>query len=106
RIEDDMSTAKEEARSDLDRTVGRESKVAEHPRALLAGSAVTGVVLGMLSESVSVPRPHLGRNGRTEETAEQPGISEQERKGLAGLATTAIVGSVQGQMNDLLSDAW
>ncbi|HEX6030759.1 MAG TPA: hypothetical protein VFY90_04950 [Tepidiformaceae bacterium] len=106
RIQDDVDETKSDLRSDVDRTVGRESKLAEHPNALLAGATFTGVVLGMASESIPMPRPKLSRNGKHPEHEQQRGQSAEEKRGLKALAGTAVAGSVQGQLNDLLADAW
>lgn len=110
RIRDDASSAGDEAKVDLDRALGPGSAAAEHPKALVAGAAGAGVVLGMLSSRVSLPRPHLrSQNGRQSEDGE-PGQPESngdsKAKRLASVAAAGAAGSVQGQLNELVSEVW
>ncbi|MEX1104065.1 MAG: hypothetical protein WED87_07430, partial [Dehalococcoidia bacterium] len=112
RVRDDADTARHELRDDLDRTLGPESTAAEHPKALVAGAAGAGMVLGMLSTTVSL-RPRLPhRNGsKAEEHAYAPSPDQRDSRGsradrLLGAATGSVAGSLGSRLDEFVADVW
>jgi hypothetical protein len=110
RVREDAETVKEEAKYDLDHTIGKESKLADKPKTLLAGAAGTGVALGILSSSVSLPKPGIpGRNGSKAEESEQgaSGGQQQSRKQqLMGAAGGSVMGSFTARLDQFVAEVW
>ena len=112
RLRDDAAIAGDELRADIDHVLGEHSAAAEHPKALLAGSAGAGALLGILSANASLPRPHMpgrgdhpGTNGARREEA-PTADADRKKRGLLSLATGAAAGSLQGQLGGLMGEAW
>jgi ElaB/YqjD/DUF883 family membrane-anchored ribosome-binding protein len=111
RVREDAETVKEEAKYDLDHTIGKESKLADKPKTLLAGAAGTGVVLGILSSSVSLPRLGTpGRNGsKPDQRAYGPSPDERQQsrtQRLAGAAGGTVLGSFSARLDEFVAEVW
>jgi hypothetical protein len=111
-VREDTETVKEEAIYDLDHTIGKESKLADKPKTLLAGAAGTGLVLGMLSSSVSLPRPRVPvRNGsKAGDRAYGPSPNEGQQSSrterLVGAAGGTVMGSLSARLDDFVAEIW
>lgn len=111
RVREDAETVKEEAKYDLDHTIGKESTLADRPKTLLAGAAGTGVVLGLLSSSVRVPRPHMpARNGREQQAygpyPDENGGGQSRKERLLSAAGGSVAGSLTARLDEFVAEVW
>ncbi len=105
RVREGAARAGDELLGDVERVMGSDSAAAEHPKSLIAGAAGAGLALGIISESVGLARPHLpSRNGH--KSSADGSARDAKKKGLLAVATGAAAGAFQGQLNELLTDAW
>jgi hypothetical protein len=100
RVRDDLATVRDEATRDINQTIGKDSKAAQHPKALVGGAAGTGLLLGRLSKTVSL-RPRLpSRDGHEE----PPPPSRRQR--LATAASGTALGTMGTEIDNFVADVW
>ena len=124
RVRDDVSSAGEELRATVSEATAPGSAVAEHPKALISGAAGAGAVLGLLSAGVSLRGHRRSDTGERRRQSASPSRKpaygpypvDQSSSGADGgdsrtrrvlsAATGAAAGSLQGQLNELVTETW
>jgi ElaB/YqjD/DUF883 family membrane-anchored ribosome-binding protein len=115
-VREDVSTAQYAARKrthDVTQSIpGRhriEQQVEQRPLTTMAAGLAAGIGLGMLSESVSIGGERRGSsNGRMDRRSTDDhdrGDGSGTTSWLTGAAATAILGPIQGQLQDFVSAA-
>jgi hypothetical protein len=92
---------KSEASEDLNRTIGKDSKAAQHPKALVGGAAGAGILLGRLSSKMSL-RPRLPHRNGKQQPEERLSRTQRAMNALTGSA----MGTAGGQVDTFIADVF